>query len=304
MDISDSAKEGAIAKWLAAQPFADTPGLLDALDKVADTLEELTILSDAELAGFLSPLQLKMGKQRMIIAGLASLRRPTTADGGTSSSQSSSSIHRSQSMGASLDLETIRELGRGAFGVTFLARRRASNELVALKRVGPTSLERANKALAEAHAIDKMRHPFLVASLGPPKVESLGDMGYSVSLTLEYCDGGDLMTLVQSSHPLGEGRVTELLAEVLTALEYIHGRGMAHRDIKPGNVLLHHGHLKVADLGLARKIDATNTTAAGAGTLAYMAPEAFDGSPSAATDSSLSALSQPSSPRAFTPRRF
>ena len=104
---------------------------------------------------------------------------------------------------------------------------------------------------------------------------------------MEYCEHGDLAAHLAAHHPLGEERVSSLLAHVLAGLKYLHEQGKTHRDVKPQNVLLcGDDGVKLADFGLARSADAatmsSNRTVAG--TLGYMAPEAFGGARTPAVD--------------------
>ena len=183
-----------------------------------------------------------------------------------------------QGAATSGEYEIARLLGKGAFGVTSLAKNQKSGEEVAIKRMGPSSMEQANKGLAEAHAILDLRHPLLVASRGPPFLTTSVDFPgeYFVSIVLEYCSGGDLAEHLKAHPKLGEVQAMKLLTQLLTGIGFIHDKGMVHRDIKPPNILIHSdGLLRISDLGLARKVDAS--TKGAAGTMGYMAPEAWNG---------------------------
>jgi len=91
-------------------------------------------------------------------------------------------------------------------------------------------------------------------------------------LVLEFCDGGSLKELIATT-PLPESRAGQYTAELLSALDYLHLRTIAHRDVKPSNCLLKGSHLKLADFGSAGWVSRNDDTTSFPGSLAYMAPE-------------------------------
>lgn len=212
---------------------------------------------------------------------ISKLRTKLNTFDGPSKSRSDPSATGAETALAGGEYSIVRQLGKGAFGITFLAKSRSSGEEVALKRIGPINLDQANKGIAEGHAVLALRHPLLVASRGSSFMAASKDSPgeYFVSIVLEYCSGGDLAAHLKAHHPLGEERVVQLLTQLLTGIEFIHNQGMVHRDIKPPNILLHSdGMLRISDLGLAHKVDASNASSRGAaGTMGYMAPEAWRG---------------------------
>ncbi|XP_041419726.1 protein kinase C delta type-like [Xenopus laevis] len=91
---------------------------------------------------------------------------------------------------------------------------------------------------------------------------------------MEYASGGSLHDLIGDRQHLEEREVIFYSAEMVCGLQYLHSRGIIHRDIKPGNVLLSsEGHVKLADFGVAAEVFGHNTIHGQAGTLNYMAPE-------------------------------
>jgi len=91
----------------------------------------------------------------------------------------------------------------------------------------------------------------------------------------EYCNEGNLATYLQKTN-VSMAKALSLAKEAATALNFLHRRKYIHRDVKPGNFLVHDGHLKLADFGLALLIQQAKDTS-GAGTIFYMAPEIFSG---------------------------
>jgi serine/threonine-protein kinase len=95
---------------------------------------------------------------------------------------------------------------------------------------------------------------------------------------MEYVEGSTLRELLDSGHRLLPERALEITADVLDALDYSHRRGIVHRDVKPGNVMLTHtGQAKVMDFGIARALADTaatlTSTSAVVGTAQYLSPE-------------------------------
>lgn len=118
-----------------------------------------------------------------------------------------------------------------------------------------------------------------------PAVIQLVDMDESIPntirLVLELCEGGELYDRIQQKqfYPEQEGRV--LIKNLLSALSFIHNKGIMHRDLKPENILLtkkdrHSMHLKIADFGLARKNMQSKDCRTFCGTPHYFAPEVIN----------------------------
>ena len=110
-------------------------------------------------------------------------------------------------------------------------------------------------------------------------------------IAMGYMPGGSLKELIKREGPLSKERALEILEQVGAGLSYLHRKGVIHRDLKPGNILFDdEGQARVSDMGfakLARGTSAMEMTEAGGliGTLAYMAPEIWDGqSATTATD--------------------
>ena len=186
----------------------------------------------------------------------------------------------------SIDLATYEMqqlLGEGASPV-FLVRDRTSGEQFALKQIRVPSAEETRRAMQEASRMMTLVHPSLVRAVGA-HVEQLNFGRCEVSILMEYCGGGNVEALLRTNHPLQEERVAALLTQLVVALDFLHDRGVVHRDIKPANLLLHTDGttLKLADLGLARNVDASSASR-GAGTFAYMSPDAFTDRPAPAMD--------------------
>lgn len=176
--------------------------------------------------------------------------------------------------------EILRELGRGAMGVVFLARDPRVDRLVAIKTLesaGGTDPELARELkerfLNEARAAGRLNHPGVVAVLDADE-DAVTGRAY---LVMEYVEGTELRALLPSR--LASVRIADIIDDIAAALEHAHARGVIHRDVKPANVIVDgSGRCKLTDFGVARLGDSTMTKAGQLlGSPAYMAPEQIRG---------------------------
>ncbi|MHC5211489.1 MAG: serine/threonine-protein kinase [Planctomycetota bacterium] len=182
------------------------------------------------------------------------------------------------------EFEILREIGRGGMGVVYEARQASLNRRVALK-VLPPSLRRDMRLLTrfqrEAEAAGRLRHPNIVP------VYSIGESAGAPFFAMELVDGRSLADVIRARRDGGSaGLPTEpgewrawsvsMAARIADALDYAHGRGILHRDIKPGNILLEaDGTPRLTDFGLALDMQASELTLSGEvfGSPLYMSPE-------------------------------
>jgi WD40 repeat protein len=161
-------------------------------------------------------------------------------------------------------------------GVVYKARQVRADRLVALKMIlsgAHASDQDLNRFRIEAQAVARLQHANIV------QVYEVGDDQGLPFFSLEFCSGGSLeKKLAGTPLPTRDAaRVVEILAH---AVQAAHHEGIIHRDLKPANVLLAaDGAPKIADFGLAKKLDAAGPTASNAimGTPSYMAPEQAGG---------------------------
>jgi serine/threonine-protein kinase len=173
--------------------------------------------------------------------------------------------------------EITGRLGRGGMGMVYRARHIHLNRDVAIKLMlddNSSTPEYQVRFRAEANILASLRHPNIV------QIHDAGLQGGKLYLVLELVEGGSL-DLMLGGVAWGAKAAAALVGKLARAIHACHEKGILHRDLKPANVLLTaEGEPKIADFGLAKRIDAvTGLTASGAmlGTPAYMAPEQAGG---------------------------
>ena len=177
--------------------------------------------------------------------------------------------------------ELVRELARGGAGVVYLARDERLGREVALKllRAGEqASPEQLSRFEVEARMAARLRHPGIVA------IHEVSEAEGCPFLVMDLVQGESLAERLRRDGALPASEAARLAAGVARALAYAHARGVLHRDVKPGNVLLsREGQPHLTDFGLAKEIDgpAQGPTVTGQvmGTPSYMPPEQASGQP-------------------------
>ncbi|GER37585.1 kinase [Striga asiatica] len=179
-------------------------------------------------------------------------------DSASQSSTTSTPSHPAHKERTSIDdFDIIKPISRGAYGKVFLARKRITGDLFAIKVLKKLDMLRKNdidRILAERNILITVRNPFVVRFF------------YSFTstdnlyLVMEYLNGGDLYSLLKKVGCLEDAVARIYIAELVLALEYLHSLGIVHRDLKPDNILIaHDGHIKLTDFGLS-KIGLMNCT--------------------------------------------
>ncbi|KAA3476045.1 putative serine/threonine protein kinase IREH1 [Gossypium australe] len=168
-----------------------------------------------------------------------------------------SPIHSSKDRTSIDDFEIIKPISRGAFGRVFLAKKRTTGDLFAIKVLKKADMIRKNAVesiLAERNILISVRNPFVVRFFYSFTCRE------NLYLVMEYLNGGDLYSLLRNLGCLDEEVARVYIAEVVLALEYLHSLHVVHRDLKPDNLLIaHDGHIKLTDFGLS-KVGLINST--------------------------------------------
>jgi len=181
------------------------------------------------------------------------------------------------------DYHFIKALGAGNYGVFYLARRPerlpVSAELVAVKVLaGASSQDTFRRAIREFSAFAAVDSPYLVT------LYDAGQQGDELYYSMEYLAKG---SLADTTAPVDRRTALTAMAHAARAAHALHEAGIAHNDIKPGNVLLHDGGGKLTDLGLSRVLT-PGLTISGLGSAAsveYIDPALIRGeAPSRASD--------------------
>jgi serine/threonine protein kinase len=172
----------------------------------------------------------------------------------------------------------LEQIGCGGMGVIYRARQRHSRRIVAIKRVlsyradSHGALERFRR---EAQAVASLDHPNIL----PIYEVSESEDGLPF-FSMKFAEKGSLRENVASLHNQPR-KCVELITKVARAVEYAHSRGVLHRDLKPGNILLDdRGEPLVSDFGLAKLLDANNDLTRSLttfGTAGFIAPEQAGG---------------------------
>jgi serine/threonine protein kinase len=182
--------------------------------------------------------------------------------------------------------EIVRELGKGAMGIVYLAKDPLIGRLVALKTIRTAAhadddeaKEFQQRFIREAQAAGILNHPAIVT------VHDIGqDETTGVSfIAMEYVEGQNLKEVLSQGRTLNFEQIGDIIVQVAEALDFAHSKGIVHRDVKPANIILIEGNrAKITDFGIAKIASGgANLTSTGQflGTPNYMAPEQIKGAP-------------------------
>jgi len=176
------------------------------------------------------------------------------------------------------------QIGRGGMAVVYRASDTRLNRTVALKVLAPDlagDTAFRQRFVREMRAAASVDHPHIVP------VFDAGEADGALFIAMRLVIGQDLRTLLDSERRLPAERVADIVAQIASALDEAHSRGLVHRDVKPGNILIsavpgsgEPDHVYLSDFGLSKPaLSSAQLTLTGQflGTLDYMAPEQVEG---------------------------
>ena len=169
-------------------------------------------------------------------------------------------------------------VGRGGMGVVYRARDLALERPVALKLVAPelaADPRFRERFLRESRLAAAIEHPHMLP------VHAAGEEDGALYLVMRFVEGEDLKTRLERDGPMESAAAVALVTQIASALDAAHAKGLVHRDVKPGNVLIaSSGESYLCDFGLTKPMAAERSlTESGQflGTLDYVAPEQIKG---------------------------
>ena len=173
----------------------------------------------------------------------------------------------------------LAEIGKGGFATVYRALDTTLDREVALKVLDPLLMRDAtwvSRFHREARAVARLKHPHIVT------IYEIGEVEGRLFIAMELVEGPSLAGRIAESGRLSWDETLAILEQVADALDYAHGQGVLHRDLKPGNILLdpQRGAI-LTDFGFARLVGESSMSVSVSGgvvgTPAYIAPEVWDG---------------------------
>ncbi len=172
-----------------------------------------------------------------------------------------------------------RTIGRGGMATAHLALQESLGREVVLKTMDASVTEGSSdfvsRFMNEGRIVASLRHPNIIT------VYDIGQAGDVVWLAMEYIDGGDLKSRIKG--PMDPDTALEIVERLAAALDYAHGRGVVHRDVKPANILFRgDGTPLLSDFGIAKQVTRDpelTSTGTILGSPFYMSPEQAEGRP-------------------------
>ncbi len=176
------------------------------------------------------------------------------------------------------EYEILGELGRGGMATVYLAHDLALDRKVAIKLVSPHMLadSTAERFKREARTAAALSHPHIIPIYAVRETETL------VFFVMKYLAGPSIDVVIRHQKQLPIPIVQAILSQTAEALSHAHRRGVVHRDVKPGNIVVDEdGWIVVTDFGIAKSLDSSGVTTTGTtiGTPTHMSPEQCQGLP-------------------------
>ncbi|KAK4536426.1 hypothetical protein CDCA_CDCA08G2451 [Cyanidium caldarium] len=265
-------------EFVTARPTANDLNAVQKLraviERLQQTLADAQQQQDAWCAATVERAMRVVDEKALAFASIpASFETPTTASGAGASTTTTTehpssdhsrprprSCHHSPATATAVrhaavpsirDFDILKPISRGSFGRVYLASKKTTGDLYAIKVLQKSEVVRKNlmrRVRAERDILAGMQNPFVVRFIW--SFES----AKKLFLVMEFLAGGDLYSLLSNLGFLDEGVARQYVAEIVLALEYLHRAGIVHRDLKPDNVLIDRdGHIKLTDFGLSKQ---------------------------------------------------
>jgi serine/threonine protein kinase/Tfp pilus assembly protein PilF len=173
--------------------------------------------------------------------------------------------------------EIIEELGKGGMGKVFRVEDKKIDQEVALKLI-------KHEIASDKKTIERFRNELKTARMishrNVSRMFDLGEIHGTHYITMEYVPGQNLKSLIRQTGRLDISTAISIAKQICEGLSEAHRLGIIHRDLKPSNIMIdREGSARIMDFGIARSVERTGTTEAGAmiGTPEYMSPEQVEG---------------------------
>lgn len=206
-----------------------------------------------------------------------------TPDGGKKNTRVGERLQTSSELLSHTGYKLLEQIGRGSYGEVWRAEAPGGFEAALKIMHRPAGHEDVKRELQALEAIKRLHHPFLLATTaywqGKDQLIIAMELAHdNLYNRVQQCKDSGLMGIPEK----------ELLGyfhEAAKALDYLHANNVHHRDVKPANLLLQSGHMKVADFGLARVVEGmVMAEATFCGTPLYIAPEVWEGKIGSSSD--------------------
>lgn len=175
------------------------------------------------------------------------------------------------------DFEIQSICGKGGFATVYKAQHRETSEFYALKAVKKQEIIHKNQfesVRREKEILHSCNSPFLV------DLKCAFQTQEYLFFVMPYIEGGDLSVFLRKRGTFWENEVKFFTAQIILALDFLHGKGIIYQDLKPGNVLLGtDGYIKLTDFGAAKLKHQTKNYRTFVGTIDYIAPEVLNKEP-------------------------
>ena len=184
-----------------------------------------------------------------------------------------------KSTGSIQDYNVLKAIGKGKFSVVYRAVEKATEKIVALKRIAIVDItdeRQRQKTLKEVRLLQRLDHPNIIKYLDAFIDE------HDLVIVFEWAEAGDLKRQYATTEKkvrFDERLVWRYFSQICSAIQYMHQMRVMHRDLKPANIFLTaKGQVKVGDLGLSRALSENTMQAhSKVGTPLYMSPEVLRG---------------------------